>query len=63
MEKTIYKTKEAAEYLAVTKSTLDAWRCYGKGPIFLKYGTKAIRYRKEDLDSFIEMSLCSTTSF
>lgn len=62
MEKAIYKTKEAAEYLGVTTNTLEVWRCQGKGPVFLKYETKAVRYRKEDLDSFIEMSLCSNTS-
>jgi len=38
---------EAAEYLGLSKSTLDKWRCYGEGPQFIKMG-RAIRYRLSD---------------
>ncbi len=55
------RTKEAAEYLGLTKATLEAWRTRGGGPVFLKLG-KAVRYRKTDLDIFIESRLRENTS-
>lgn len=44
-------TKDAANYLGLKKSTLEAWRCHGGGPVFHKFG-KAIRYDQTDLDAF-----------
>jgi predicted site-specific integrase-resolvase len=46
------KTKEAAAYLGMQETTLEAWRCRGGGPAFIKM-CKAVRYRQEDLDAFI----------
>jgi excisionase family DNA binding protein len=57
----IFKTREAAEYLTVKKSTLEAWRHFGGGPVYVKYG-RAVRYRKEDLDQFIISRLRVNTS-
>jgi len=57
----MFRTKEAATYLDLTKSTLEAWRCRGNGPAFLKLG-KAVRYRKQDLDAFITTRLRNNTS-
>ena len=52
-EKTIFTVKEAAKYLGLAESTLNKWRCYqNEGPAYLKLG-KAVRYRREDLDAFI----------
>lgn len=47
------RTEQAAQILDVKKSTLEAWRCRGGGPPFIKYG-RAIRYRETDLQAFIE---------
>lgn len=55
------RTKEAAEYLGLTKATLEAWRVRGGGPVFLKMG-KSVRYRKSDLDAFIVSRLRENTS-
>lgn len=55
------KTKEAASYFGVTKATLESWRCHGGGPVFYKLG-KAVRYRKEDLDAFINARRRTSTS-
>lgn len=41
------RTEQAAIILDVKKSTLEAWRCRGGGPPFVKYG-RAIRYREGD---------------
>ena len=46
--------KEAAEYLGTTVGTLNTWRHYSKDKIpFVRWGNR-IRYRKEDLDSWIQ---------
>ena len=57
----MFRTKEAAGYIGLEKSTLEAWRCRGGGPVFLKLG-KAVRYRKEDLDSFVNSHARTNTS-
>ena len=55
------RTVEAAGYIGVKKSTLEAWRVRGNGPVFVKMN-KAVRYRKEDLDAFINARKCTSTS-
>jgi len=55
------RTPEAAGYMGLRKSTLEAWRVRGGGPVFLKLG-KAVRYQKEDLDEFIHSRRCTSTS-
>jgi excisionase family DNA binding protein len=55
------RTTQAAEILGVKKSCLEAWRVRGGGPVFLKLG-KAVRYRREDLDQFINGKLRTSTS-
>jgi predicted site-specific integrase-resolvase len=57
----MFRTNDAAEYIGLTKATLEAWRCKGGGPVFVKY-QRAVRYRKEDLDAFIQQSLQRNTS-
>ena len=47
-------TEEAAEYLGVKPSTLITWRCTKAVRIpHYKVG-RAVRYRRSDLDKFIE---------
>ena len=41
-------------------STLNKWRCYGFGPKYLKLG-RAVRYRQEELDCYLETRLLSST--
>lgn len=57
----MFRTPEAAVILGLTKSTLEAWRCRGGGPVFVKLG-KCVRYRQEDLDAFLEARLRTSTS-
>jgi len=57
----LLKTPEVAKQLRVTKATLESWRCRGGGPQFVKYG-RAVRYRPEDIEIFLEKSLRSSTS-
>ena len=58
---TLLRTKEAAIYLTVKPVTLETWRCHGSGPEYLKLG-KAVRYKKESLDNFIESRKRTNTS-
>ena len=53
-------TEQAAEYLQLQRNTLEAWRCRGGGPRFLKLG-RSVRYRQADLDEWIESRLCDNT--
>lgn len=54
MEKRILMTQqEAAAYLGTTVQTLNTWRHHGKNPIpFVRWGNR-IRYRKEDIDTWL----------
>jgi hypothetical protein len=44
----------AARYLDSSTHTLNDWRCKGKGPAFKRVGQRMVRYRKADLDTFME---------
>lgn len=63
---TLYTPKEAAEYTGYSVRTLERWRREGGGPPFIrKNGPKKrgrIRYRKGDLDTWIEQQRCKSTS-
>lgn len=50
------RERQAAGVLGVAPKTLANWRSQGKGPKFCRLG-RAIGYRQEDLDAFIEKSM------
>lgn len=52
---------EAADLLRLTPRALQAWRYQGRGPRFVKISARAVRYRPEDLDQWIEDHLRSST--
>jgi excisionase family DNA binding protein len=54
-------TKQAAKYLNLKRNTLEVWRVQGSGPPFCKFG-RSVRYRRTDLDAFIERNLVDSTS-
>jgi hypothetical protein len=47
---------DAARHLGIAPKTLANWRSAGKGPRFSRLG-RAIVYRVEDLDRFVEACL------
>lgn len=53
---------QAAEYLSLTNRALQAWRCQGRGPRFVKISARAVRYRLEDLERWVEERLRRSTS-
>lgn len=49
--------KQAASYLGISDAALRLWRSEDKGPRFFRAGDKLIRYRRADLDGWIEERL------
>jgi excisionase family DNA binding protein len=48
-------TEQAASYLQVATVTMETWRARRQGPPFAKVG-RTIRYRRADLDSWLEQN-------
>lgn len=57
----ILNTREAAAYVRLGKPTMERFRISGSGPVFVKLGG-AVRYRKADLDNWIEARRIRSTS-
>jgi predicted DNA-binding transcriptional regulator AlpA len=55
-------TRQAAEYLNYEIRTLEAWRFRGGGPRFVRVSPKSVRYRKADLEVWIEERVRTSTS-
>ena len=53
---------EVAAFLKLTKRALQAWRCRGYGPPFVRISGRAIRYRRQDVSQWIGAKLRSSTS-
>ena len=49
--------KNAASYLGISEAALRVWRSEGRGPRFFRAGERLIRYRRADLDLWIEARL------
>ncbi len=50
--------EEIAKYLHLSISTLQRWRqVEGKGPLFVKLSHTCVRYRRRDVDAWIEERL------
>ena len=46
--------REAADILHAKVQTLRNWRWRGEGPRYRKIGARMVRYRRRDLEAFIE---------
>lgn len=49
--------KQAGRYIGISEAALRLWRAEGKGPRYFRAGEKLVRYRRADLDSWIEARL------
>jgi hypothetical protein len=56
----LYSTGPAAKGLDLEASTLEAWRCRGGGPRFIKVG-RLVKYRGRDLIAFLDERTCRNT--
>jgi hypothetical protein len=52
---------EAAAFLRLTRSTLDHYRCEGRGPVYRKHGARVF-YPKPDLIRWSERNAYASTS-
>lgn len=57
----VLTTVEAARYVRLGKPTLERFRLTGEGPRYAKLGG-AVRYRRADLDQWLESRLVASTS-
>ena len=61
MDNDVLTTVEAARYVRLGKPTLERFRLTGEGPRYAKLGG-AVRYRRADLDQWLESRLVASTS-
>jgi len=61
-DKVLLDQAQAAEQLGVSKRFLEIRRYVGDGPRFVKISSRCIRYRKADLDEWVETKLRASTS-
>jgi len=54
--------RQAAQYLDIAVKTIQRWRLVGSGPAFVRLSSRAVKYRRRDLDEFIESRLRTSTS-
>lgn len=54
-------TPTAAQYVGLSRFTLEKMRLYGGGPRFSKF-KRAVRYAIHDLDAWIEKNSAASTS-
>ena len=58
----LVRQEEAAIILGVTPRCLENWRHRGGGPNFIKISARCIRYRRSDLNKWIEERVRTSTS-
>ena len=62
MQTTLLTTTEAAQFLGVSKAFLERDRWAGARVPFIKIGSRAVRYRQDDLDRYVESRMRKSTS-
>lgn len=62
MQANLLNTQQAAEILGVNKAFLERDRWAGARVPFIKVGSRAVRYRLADLESYIQSCLKRSTS-
>ena len=53
---------EAAAFLNFTPRAMQAWRTRGGGPAYIRVSARAIRYRQEDIDRWLDERRRTSTS-
>lgn len=62
MQHELLSTNDAARLLGVSKAFLERDRWAGARIPFIKVGSRAVRYRREDLERYIDGQVRSSTS-
>ena len=58
----VLRPSQTAKYMGLSVSTLAKMRVAGTGPVFTKFGSRAVAYLKQDLDAYIMASRRTSTS-
>ena len=61
MSQNLLTTAEAATYISMSKAFLERDRWAGARIPFIKIGSRAVRYRKSDLDEYIDKQVRVST--
>lgn len=61
MTEKLLTTEQAAAYLAVSKAFLERDRWAGARIPFVRIGLRAVRYRQQELDAFIEKRMTASS--
>lgn len=62
MQQELLTTTDAAHYICMSKAFLERDRWAGARIPFVRVGSRAVRYRREDLDRFIAGQVRRSTS-
>lgn len=62
MQTQLLNTTQAAQFLGLSKAFLERDRWAGAKVPFIKIGDRAVRYRLEDLNAYIESRTRKSTS-
>ena len=62
MKSKLLNEKEAAKYLGLTTRALQNWRYTGEGPVYIRISSRCIRYREEDIESFVDTRMRKSTA-
>ena len=62
MKTNLFTTKQAAQFLGVSASFLEKDRWRGSRIPFVRIGSRAIRYRENDLEYFLDSQTFGSTS-
>ena len=53
---------QAASLIGVSERTLECWRWKGNGPAFVKISSRAVRYRRQDIEKWVSERIQRSTS-
>lgn len=61
-QSTLVDETEAAAILCYSIRALQNWRHRGGGPLFVRVSSRSIRYRRSDLEKWVEDRIVANTS-
>ena len=54
MDQMLLTSQEVADQLGITEGTLRNWRYEGEGPTYVKLRKRLVRYRRTDVQAYID---------
>jgi len=54
-DETLLTTKQVAAYIGLSEYTIARYRLKGTGPKYFYIGKKSVRYKKEDVEIWLDM--------